>query len=277
MKYLKLSGMILLYLLLYFIIQVILFISVGIVEGVRYAMSGRSFNPESILDIIAGSMSLVIILSTVVTLLIYLLIYKLRKRNMIELCRFKPIGYGKMAAIGVLGIALNFFTVTTLYVTSAYEYFPDHNEIMEALLMSDSFVLTLLAIGIFAPIFEEILFRGIIYNELKEHMSSNLVIIIQALLFAIYHMNMLQGLYAFVLGIFLGVVYKWYKNIWAPIVIHVIYNSTSVVLSRTADQSFVLNNSLPIILVSLIVMSAILYLLYKGKREDIEEICDEIK
>ncbi|MFZ5354625.1 MAG: CPBP family intramembrane glutamic endopeptidase [Bacillota bacterium] len=274
MKYLKLIGLILLFLLLYYVVQTALFMVIGIIESVKLMLDGQQLNPDSIVEIISGSMGLVIFLSGIITFLLYMLIYKIRKRNIFTTCGFSSVGFGKLFTIGLFGIALNLFTVTTLYTTSIYKYFPEHSELIEALIGNNSFIVTLLTVGIIAPLFEEILFRGMIYNELKEHMKVNAVIVIQALLFAIYHMNILQGLYAFVLGIFLGLVYRWYKSIWAPIAIHVLYNSTSVVISRVLGDAFISQYGLYILIFSLFALAGFTFVLYKGRTVDLQQVCE---
>ena len=54
--------------------------------------------------------------------------------------------------------------------------------------------LTILVVGIVAPFAEELLFRGIIYKTLSKSMSIPAVIIIQGVLFGVYHMNLVQGI-----------------------------------------------------------------------------------
>ena len=57
--------------------------------------------------------------------------------------------------------------------------------------------------------------------------SANLLL---ALLFGIYHMNLVQGIYAFVLGAVLGLVRVSTGTIFASIGTHIIFNATSYVL-----------------------------------------------
>ncbi len=57
---------------------------------------------------------------------------------------------------------------------------------------------------IIAPVIEEIIFRGLVFGYARKVFPVWLAILFQAALFGIYHWNLVQGIYAFVLGIFLG-------------------------------------------------------------------------
>ena len=90
------------------------------------------------------------------------------------------------------------------------------------------FVVNLLGLAILPAIFEELLFRGIILNGLKQH-GKWVAIFGSAGLFALLHGNIGQLVYPFMLGIILGyVVYKT-GNVLYSIIIHLINNTFSVV------------------------------------------------
>jgi hypothetical protein len=99
-------------------------------------------------------------------------------------------------------------------------------------LMESGFIPIVLAVTISAPFFEEIIFRGIIFNDFKKALPVWLAIITQGLLFGLFHGNWIQGVYATLVGIVLGVVYYKYKSIWAVILLHFSYNSISLLLDQ---------------------------------------------
>ncbi len=74
------------------------------------------------------------------------------------------------------------------------------------------------------PIVEEIVFRGITLSAAKKVMPYYLAIVVQALLFGAFHMNVIQSSYAFVLGLGLGYIMHLYDNIFITLLIHVGYN-----------------------------------------------------
>ena len=87
-------------------------------------------------------------------------------------------------------------------------------------------------LGIVGPIFEEILFRGLIFGELRKITPVKIALVIQALLFGAYHLNLVQGVYAFLLGLLIGYVYYRSNSIIAPILMHVSINSLSVIINE---------------------------------------------
>ncbi|MGX4599019.1 CPBP family intramembrane glutamic endopeptidase [Faecalimicrobium sp. JNUCC 81] len=77
-----------------------------------------------------------------------------------------------------------------------------------------------------APIFEELLFRGVILNGLLSKYKNNYkkAIIISALIFGIAHLNIPQGINAFILGIILGGIYYCTGSMKLSIFAHFINN-----------------------------------------------------
>lgn len=76
--------------------------------------------------------------------------------------------------------------------------------------------------GILAPISEEILFRGLIQKKLMPY-GKKFAIFCSAFAFGIFHGNLLQSPYAFLVGLVLGYVAAEYSIAWA-MVLHMINN-----------------------------------------------------
>ncbi len=81
---------------------------------------------------------------------------------------------------------------------------------------------------IIGPIFEEILYRGLMYNKLKEISNAFIGILISSILFALLHIPA-YGLninsFCFMLGgILLAYCYEKTNNIYVPILVHSINN-----------------------------------------------------
>lgn len=76
--------------------------------------------------------------------------------------------------------------------------------------------------SIFAPIGEEILFRGLILRNLQPY-GKKFAILASAFLFGIFHGNMIQTPYAFMVGLVLGYVAVEYSIGWA-ILLHMLNN-----------------------------------------------------
>ncbi len=79
-----------------------------------------------------------------------------------------------------------------------------------------------LYVGLGAPIFEEILFRGLVMRSLEPY-GRKFAIIMSAVLFGLYHGNLLQSVYATAAGVILGYVAMEYNVLWA-MVLHMFNN-----------------------------------------------------
>jgi len=78
--------------------------------------------------------------------------------------------------------------------------------------------LLLVPMFVIAPVAEEVLFRGLLYNALRRHMMPIIAVVLQALVFVLAHYNMPETniiylLIVFISGIVLAGVYEWRKTI----------------------------------------------------------------
>ena len=90
---------------------------------------------------------------------------------------------------------------------------------------------SILHLAILAPICEEIFFRGILFQKLKEIMPLFLSIIIQGFIFGIVHGSFIQSLLAGFSGILYALVYNYKKNLTLPILIHAFNNIFLIILN----------------------------------------------
>ncbi|MCB2357995.1 CPBP family intramembrane glutamic endopeptidase [Clostridium estertheticum] len=97
--------------------------------------------------------------------------------------------------------------------------------------MSISPIILILSIAVIAPIYEEVIFRGILLKGMANKMDPNLALIISALIFALVHMNIPQGINAFLLGLIIGAIYLSSNSIYLCIFAHFINNSVAITIS----------------------------------------------
>lgn len=126
-------------------------------------------------------------------------------------------GFGNLLVSAIMKIFEN-----NAYVNNVIE------TLNEALFFSNNYeyALMILSVVILAPILEEYLFRGILFAELKK--SPKAKIIITALTFAIYHLNLIQGLNTLFIGLVLGYIYYCRRNIKEVILVHMVNNLVAV-------------------------------------------------
>lgn len=114
-------------------------------------------------------------------------------------------------------------------------------KITESFLQMDS-ILDLFAMlflmGLVAAVGEELLFRGVLQNLFKEWSGSiHISVVLTALLFSAIHMQYQAVLPRFVLGALIGYLYVYSGSLRAPILLHLLYNSSLVVLTYFMQQN----------------------------------------
>ena len=103
---------------------------------------------------------------------------------------------------------------------------------MAALIFDSNILLQVLAVGIAAPIAEEVIFRGLIFKRMRERYNRWPSIIISSVIFGLIHGNLIQFIYAFILGVLMAYTYEKFGSIWAPIIFHVIANMLSILMTH---------------------------------------------
>lgn len=127
------------------------------------------------------------------------------------------------------------------------------------IIFDSGIIIEILAAGIFAPIVEEILFRGILYKRLKEYINPFAGIIISSLLFGIYHFNLVQAVYAFCVGCVFGYLMEKYKSIKVPILAHIVANMISILLSEVKSINRLYKN--PSVFIGVLIVAFFVFVL----------------
>lgn len=91
-------------------------------------------------------------------------------------------------------------------------------------------VLMIFCVGIFGPLVEEVLFRGMVFGKLRRVFSFWPAALISGAIFGLYHMNLVQGIYAGVFGIILAYVFEKTETIWGCYLLHAFFNLSSYVI-----------------------------------------------
>ena len=92
-------------------------------------------------------------------------------------------------------------------------------------------------IAVIGPVLEEVIFRGAILRHLQPY-GVNFAIVTQALLFGIYHLNLYQGPFAFLMGLIFGYVTLRFSIKWA-ILLHIANNTIAVISSYSTTIGIV--------------------------------------
>ncbi len=136
-------------------------------------------------------------------------------------------------------LAVGFRLMTIAYMEWLENIEPLAKSIEEAQLDYDIDSMTYVAMAalslsmfVIAPIFEEILFRGIAMTELKRVMPAPCAIVIQGILFGVSHMVLAQSIFACVFGVILGFIYHKTEKLSVTMTAHFVFNLSAVLELR---------------------------------------------
>lgn len=114
----------------------------------------------------------------------------------------------------------------------------------EAITAPKTLVLALFAVMVLAPLIEEILFRGLLQNYLKNKIGAKAAILLTAFTFSLFHLSGKQGLgnislgiSLFILGIYLGFLYERQRSLLAPLGLHMSFNTISALRILIAPEA----------------------------------------
>ncbi|WP_310413572.1 type II CAAX endopeptidase family protein [Chamaesiphon sp. OTE_8_metabat_110] len=93
---------------------------------------------------------------------------------------------------------------------------------------STALVLFFVTAAVAAPLFEEFLFRGFLLPSLTRYVPVWGAIAISGLVFGVAHLSLSEILPLTTLGIILGIVYVRTRNLLAPMLLHSLWNSTTL-------------------------------------------------
>jgi membrane protease YdiL (CAAX protease family) len=87
-------------------------------------------------------------------------------------------------------------------------------------------VTIIIVAAIIVPIVEELLFRGLIFHQIKSSMTNK--ILVSAVLFSLFHMQFEVFIPLTILGIIIGYLRVTQNSIYVPIIFHITNNSLAI-------------------------------------------------
>ncbi|MEA3445813.1 MAG: CPBP family intramembrane glutamic endopeptidase [Bacteroidota bacterium] len=138
------------------------------------------------------------------------------------------------------------------------------------------FLVNLLMIAILPALGEELLFRGVIQRILGDWFKNHLIaILITAFVFSAFHLQFMSFLPRFLLGIYLGYLLVWTKNIWLPIIAHFVNNAGAVIYYYVSDVDIaddIVNSSTEnfpfyVVLISAVIFTFLARLIVRKQQE----------
>lgn len=90
--------------------------------------------------------------------------------------------------------------------------------------------------AIFAPLVEEIFFRGFLFQGFRQRYGWITAMLLSSLIFAVAHLDLVVLIPTFILGCVLAYVYQRSNSIWPGVVIHFLVNSFGLLAAYFASN-----------------------------------------
>lgn len=256
-----------LYFLTYYLCQIAVILIAGIIGGLL-APTDQLHTVESFGNLLVKYSGYLTIISGILAVLTFFAVTKIRKNTIAKRLNLTVVGGVECIFIIVFGAALN--AVTTVIVSLIpfpeswiYEY-----ERASSSIINMDMVSYLLLTIVFAPLIEEIVFRGYIYKSLKSGMPTLAAMILASWLFGAAHGQIVWVIYSSILGFILAFVFEKYSSIVAPILLHFGFNLFSFFLGLIPEMSIY---AVPIVfLVSFAVVAGGFYRINRNSKHKIE-------
>lgn len=138
--------------------------------------------------------------------------------------------------IGLIMLVPGLQIFSSILTALSSALFPGQMDFYEKLMETAGFtgepsLLLILYAVLLGPIEEELTFRGVIFASAQKAFPFWTANLFQAFLFGLFHLNLIQGIYAFMIGLFLGYVCGKGGSLWFSIFLHILFNFWGTLIS----------------------------------------------
>lgn len=178
-----------------------------------------------------GNSYISLLITDAIFAIIVLIFFAVNYKNTIRLFNFRKfklhVLYKILIGAPLLALVVNFvcnFLNQSLFDKSNSIYYNQFKDSPAPLLFS------IISMAVFPAIFEEIMFRGVLFNESLRITRLKPTILITAILFTILHLSLISILWIFPLGLVFGYFRAKYNTILYGIIGHFVYNGSVVLI-----------------------------------------------
>lgn len=133
--------------------------------------------------------------------------------------------------IFILGVA-GCIAATCLMTMAQLAFYDSQYQQTAQTLYAAGFLMQAAVLGILIPVSEEMMFRGVLFKRFRERQGFWYSAVCSSVFFAFMHTNVTQTIYAFLLGLMLSYLYEKTGSIKAPVLLHIVLNSGSVIFTE---------------------------------------------
>ena len=131
------------------------------------------------------------------------------------------LGVTLIAVVGSLLVTISVRELNVTFFHTEFSYYEAYK------LYNYRTLVMIYSIALMPALFEELAFRGIMFNYCSNFLDERLVVALTAFLFSIMHLNLMSLVWLIPFAFFMGNLRRKYNTIWYGIVFHFVFNLTA--------------------------------------------------
>lgn len=159
--------------------------------------------------------------------------------------------YKKVLIISITILLLSFGLNNIILMSPLAEVSAGYSE-ANANFYGSLIVLEIVGSVILTPILEELVFRGIVFGRLRYVTGIIPSVIFSSLAFAMIHFNLVQFIYALIIGFALAIFMEWTDGLYGALCGHMVANFLAVIRTEFNLLSFTIDGSIAAWIISVI-------------------------
>lgn len=163
--------------------------------------------------------------------------------GLVRVQRMPSLNAGEGVLLLLMGAAYSMFGNMLMASLQIILDYSSYQEDMEMITSGKSMLMLIFWMGIVAPVAEEMIFRWNVFLRLRDYIKFFPAAVVSGVIFGVYHGNILQAVYASILGIVFAYILERSGNIWSCVLLHIGANVWSLLYADIV--SYLMENLMP--------------------------------
>lgn len=169
------------------------------------------------------------VLVSLITIIVFWKPYRKEQKRVEKKCW----GNGRLAmkdalAIVICGICVC-ISLNSLIMRSGIAQYSEAYRTTSQSIYGASVFMQFIGVAFLAPIAEELVYRGMLYQRMRKMLPAWMSVIGSAIIFGVNHGNIVQFIFAFITGAVMAYLYEVYHTLKASMLFHITLNLTSLI------------------------------------------------
>lgn len=130
------------------------------------------------------------------------------------------LDFSEMLLLLGMGASFSQFANMLIGMLQSVLNYQEYQDSMDQMMEGKQIWFLIVCMGIIAPVAEEIVFRWLIYLRLRDYTKMGRAVVISGLIFGIYHGNLVQAVYAGLLGMIFAYFLDISGCLWSSVLLH---------------------------------------------------------